>query len=130
MGYPSDMSDDEWSVLAPYFEQRGRGRPREHDIRRVLNGIRYLIRSGCQWRMLPKEYPPWETVYGYVRRWRRIGKWDAIHDALREAVRAQAGRAATPSAAIIDSQSVKTVQKGGKEATTQARRPKGGNATS
>jgi len=129
MGYPSDISEEEWAVLAPYFEQRGRGRPREHNIRQVVNGLRYLIRSGCQWRMLPQEFPPWETVYGYVRRWRRTGKWDEIHDLLRERVRVQAGRVATPSAAIIDSQSVKTVQKGGKEATTRGRRPKEGNAT-
>ena len=124
MGYPSDMSDDEWSVLSPYLIQEGPGRPREHDIRRVINAIRYLLRSGCQWRMLPKEYPPWESVYGYVRRWRSTGKWDAIHESLRGAVREKAGKAATPSAAIIDSQSVKTVQKGGSGATTRVRKPR------
>ena len=74
--------------------------------------------------MLPQEYPPWESVYGYVRRWRRSGKWDAVHEALRGAVREKAGRAETPSAGIIDSQSVKTVQKGGSVATTLARKPK------
>ncbi len=124
MGYPSDMSDAEWSVLAPHFKQRGRGRPREHDTRSIINAIRYLLKSGCQWRMLPQEYPPWESVYGYVRRWRRSGKWDAVHEALRGAVREKAGRAETPSAGIIDSQSVKTVQKGGSVATTLARKPK------
>ncbi len=125
MGYPSDISDAEWSVLAPYLQREGPGRPREHDIRSIINAIRYLLKSGCQWRMLPKEYPPWESVYGYVRRWRRTGKLDAIHENLRGAVRVKAGRAATPSAGIIDSQSVKTVQKGGSEATTLARKPRG-----
>lgn len=125
MGYPSDMSDAEWSVLSQYFKQRGPGRPREHDIRSIINAIRYLLRSGCQWRMLPQKYPPWESVYGYVRRWRSNGKWDAVHEALRGAVREKAGRAATPSAGIIDSQSVKTVQKGGSMAMTLARKPKG-----
>ncbi len=128
MGYPSDMSDAEWSVLSPYFDQQGPGRPREHDIRSIINGLRYLLRSGCQWRMLPQEYPPWESVYGYVRRWRRTGKWDEIHVALRGAVREKAGKEVSPSAAIIDSQSVKTVQKGGSGATTLARKPRGENA--
>ena len=128
MRYPSDMSDAEWSVLAPYLAQEGPGRPREHDIRSIINAIRYLLKSGCQWRMLPKEFPPWDSVYGYVRRWRRTGKWDAMHEALRGAVREKAGRAATPSAGIIDSQSVKTVQKGGSVATMLARKPRGESA--
>jgi putative transposase len=84
------------------------GRPREVDIREVLNAIFYLLRSGCAWRMLPHDLPAWQTVYGYLRTRRREGIWERINAALREAVRSQAGRELEPSAAIIDSQSVKT----------------------
>jgi putative transposase len=109
--YPSDLTDIEWLIVEPLIPlAKPGGRPREVNIREVLNAIFYLLRSGCAWRMLPHDFPPWQTVYGYFRAWRKDGIWEQINDALREAVRSQAGRELEPSAAIIDSQSVKTTE--------------------
>jgi len=121
--YPSDMSDAQWKIICPLIPpaQPG-GRPREAEMREIVNGILYMVRGGCSWRMLPQEYGPWQTVYGYFRTFRRAGVWQQMHDALREKVRRKAGKKATPSAAIIDSQSVKTTEKGAFAATTRARR--------
>jgi putative transposase len=91
-------------------------------MRAVINGIFYVLRSGCAWRMLPHDFPPWPTVYYYFWSWRRDGTWERLQDTLRAQVREQAGREVSPSAAIIDSQSVKTTEKGGLAATTLARR--------
>jgi putative transposase len=91
-------------------------------MREVINGILYLNRTGCSWRLLPHEFPPWGTVHYYYRRFRLEGVWQAIHDKLREKVRVAADKKPTPSAAVIDSQSVKTTEKGGYTGTTQARR--------
>ena len=94
-----------------------------------MDGVFYLLKSGCTWRMLPREYPPWQTVYDYFRRWRRDGTWEAVHRALRERLRAALGRDPAPSGAVMDSQSVKTAEKGGTAVTTASRRSRGASAT-
>src|SRR3954469_10843083 len=112
--YPSDVTDEQWRILVKLLPPaKGRGR-KPIDRRRVLNAILYVVRSGCQWRMLPSDFPCWSTVYGIFWKWRRDGVWQGIHDALRERVRRAAGKKATPSAAIIDSQSIRTAE-GGEE---------------
>nr|WP_233097868.1 IS5 family transposase [Dictyobacter vulcani] len=98
------------------------GRPRTTDLREVVNAIWYVLRTGCQWRMLPHEFPPWSTVWYYFRIWRKAGVWEQIHTTLRERLRSELGREATPSAVMIDSQSMKTSQKGGSVAMTAGRK--------
>ena len=109
-GYPSDLSDAQWQVIAAHLPQDvpgRRGRPRIWPLRRIIEGIVYLDRTGCGWRYLPADFPPWRTVYGYFAAWRDDGTLARLHDALRARVRAAAGRDRKPTAAIIDSQSVR-----------------------
>jgi transposase len=119
--YPSDLTDAQWRVLDPLIPAaKPGGRPRSADMREVVNAILYVARNGTTWRALPHDFPPWRTVYHYFRAWRRDGTWEALHDALRDRVRTRAGRERSPSAAIIDSQSVRTTEKGGHAGTTPA----------
>jgi len=108
--YPSDVSDIQWSLIAKYFFSSRLGRPVVHSRRAILNAILYVLRAGCQWNMLPHDFPPYKTVYDYFRRWRDSGLWILISAALTAAARRAVGRKASPSLAIIDSQSVKCSQ--------------------
>ena len=121
--YPTDLSPAQWAVLEPLVPApRPGGRPARHDRRELIDAMRYVLRGGIAWRAMPHDFPPWQTVYHYFRLWRDVGAWERINAALRERVRAREGRDPTPSGAIIDSQSAKTTEKGGRAATTGARR--------
>ncbi len=121
--YATDLSDAQWERLRPLLERdpsRG-GRPRTYPLREIVNALLYVLRGGISWRAMPHDLPPWESVYDHYRRWKRNGTLESVHDALRQQVRSASGREATPSAVILDSQSVRTTEKGDREATTAAR---------
>ena len=114
--YQTDLTDAEWSCLESYLPApKANGRPRIYPLREILDAIFYVLRSGCAWRLLPHDFPPWKTVYHYFRFWRLDGTWERMHAALRRRVRVRLKRNPQPSAAIVDSQSVKTTGVGGKE---------------
>jgi transposase len=124
--YPSDLTDDEWSLIAPLIPPaKHGGRKREVDVREVVNGVMYILGTGCQWQALPKDLPPKSTVHDYFTRWDCDGTLRKIHDTLYVKCRDQAGRQASPTAGVIDSQSVKSAEKGGpaliRMVTTRAR---------
>ena len=129
--YPTDLTDAQWAILEPHVPPpKSGGRPPKHTRRELVDAMLYVLRGGIAWRLLPHEFPPWQTVYHSFRMWRDDGSWERINAALRERVRVKAGRDPQPSGAIMDSQSVKTTEKGGLVATTAARRSTAANATS
>jgi len=112
--YPSDLSDAEWIILSPLLPIAPTGgRPRKWPVRTILDGIFYVLRGGCAWRMLPCDFPPWQTVYHYFRQWRLDGTWEYLNTVLRERERIRQGRNPQPSACVIDSQSIKATSVGG-----------------
>jgi putative transposase len=127
------LSDEQYALLVPLLPPaKPGGRPRTTDMRRLLDGLFYLVRTGCQWRHLPPPpaFPPWRTIYGYMRAFADAGVWESIRHHLVLMLREQEGREPSPTAAVVDTQSVRTTEKGGRAATMPPRRSRAGSATS
>jgi putative transposase len=131
LAYTTDLSDEEWQLLAPLLPpDKSGGRPRKYPLREVINGSQYLLRGGCAWRLMPHDLPHGQTAYQTFRAWRQDGTWLKIHDQRRDEVRTRMGRHPQPSAAIIDAHTVKTTEQGGPTATTVRRRSMAASAIS
>ena len=130
--YPTDLTDSQWAILEPLIpDAKPGGRPRKAEKRRIVEAILYQLRAGSAWRLLPHDFPPWQTVYYYLRRWQAEGVWETVNHTLLMADRERAGREASPSAAIIDSQSIRSAdQKGDSKASMRARKSMAANGTS
>jgi transposase len=128
--YASSVTDVEWEHIRDLFEHQGPGRPELYSRRELFDAISYVVRSGCAWRMLPKEFPKWTIVYMTFRRWCDAGLFEAMHDRLREMWREREGRDARPTGAVLDSQSVKTSEKGGLTVSMRPKRSRAASATS
>ena len=123
LAYPSDTNDKEWAIIEDYIPAPlPNGRPPKWERREIVDAILYVLKTGCPWNMLPHDFPPHSTVFWYFRQWRKDGTWEKLNTALREQSRQSQGREAQPSAAIIDSQSVKTTEKGGARDMMQVRK--------
>ena len=121
--YNTDLTDAEWAILEPWVPPvKWGGRPAEYSRREIINALLYVCRTGVQWELLPHDFPEWKTVYTYFRLWRLDGTWQTINATLRHQLRRAVGHRPQASAAILDSQSVKTTEKGGRAATTPARK--------
>ncbi len=133
--YPSDLTDRQWARLSvlqnePRGDRHAGGRPPKYEQRRVVDALLYVVKTGCQWRQLPSDFPPWKTVHEHFRSWRDSGVWERIGQTLREQGRTAGGRNTTPTVAIIDSQSAKSALKGGGAVTTRARKSRGASGIS
>jgi putative transposase len=129
--YPTDLTDQEWAFIAPYVPTaKPGGRPEKYPKREILDGIFYILRGGCAWRLLPHDFPPWQIVYQYLWRWKQDGTWQVMHDRLRGDIRVAAGTQRQPSAGIIDSQSIKTTEQGGSAAMMPGSRSRAASDTS
>ena len=129
--YPTDLSNKEWNLIEHLVPAaKPGGRPEKYPKREIMDAIFYILRGGCAWRLLPHDFPPWQIVYQYFWRWRHDGTWQRMHDLLRGDVRVAAGKRRQPSAGIIDSQSVKTTEKGGSGGMMPANRSKAASGTS
>src|ERR1041384_1309203 len=123
--YPTDVTDEQWQILQPLLPSRKRLGRRPTNLRMVINALLYMVRAGCAWRLAPKDFGPWQTIYGYFRTWKKSGLWELLNHTLRSFVRRQAGKRTQPTAAILDSQTVRSADHGGERGYDAAKRTKG-----